>query len=78
MVTLVLDKYGKKLKSRVVSGTRSDEPTFTRLFTHDTWTYYTGKPPLDRERDEIENRSLRHSTTDGLLQPALRATVQAG
>ena len=36
------------VKSRTVSGTKSSEPSFTRLFTHETWAYYTGKPPLER------------------------------
>ncbi|KAL1528906.1 hypothetical protein AB1Y20_010228 [Prymnesium parvum] len=34
--------------SQVVSGMKTSEPSFTRLFTHETWGYYTGKPPLDR------------------------------
>ena len=31
-----------------VSGARSGEPSFTRLFNHDDWQRYTGKPPLAR------------------------------
>jgi len=31
-----------------VSGARTNEPSFTRLFTHETWASYTGKLPLTR------------------------------
>lgn len=31
-----------------VSGSRTGEPSFTRLFSHKTWTYYTGKSPIRR------------------------------
>lgn len=31
-----------------VSGLKSPEPSFTKLFTHETWAYYTGRPPLQR------------------------------
>ena len=31
-----------------ISGELSQEPSFTRLFTHDTWRQYTGRPPLNR------------------------------
>eukprot|EP00965_Chrysotila_dentata_P114443 3782682-Pleurochrysis_carterae.AAC.5 len=31
-----------------VSGSVSGEPSFTRLFTHETWSSYNGKPPLRR------------------------------
>lgn len=31
-----------------VSGIRSGEPSFTRLFDHKDWKAYTGKPPLRR------------------------------
>ena len=31
-----------------VSGGVTGEPSFTSLFTHTTWTKYTGKPPLRR------------------------------
>ena len=34
--------------TRIVSGVNSPEPSFTRLFTSDTWRYYTGRPPLTR------------------------------
>lgn len=47
-------------KSQVVSGTRSFEPSFTRLFTQDTWDSYTGKPPL--ERWILTTMTWRHST----------------
>lgn len=31
-----------------VSGTKSNEPSFTRLFTHETWLAYTDRPPRAR------------------------------
>ena len=31
-----------------VSGLKTSEPSFTRLFTHDTWADYTGRRPLTR------------------------------
>lgn len=34
--------------SLYVSGLRSSEPSFTRLFSHDTWEKYTGRRPLVR------------------------------
>lgn len=34
--------------SLYVSGLRSSEPSFTRLFSHETWEKYTGRPPLLR------------------------------
>lgn len=31
-----------------VSGSTSGEPSFTQLFTHETWSYYTGRSPFRR------------------------------
>ena len=47
MQTAMWDMIGRDPKF-YVSGLRSKEPSFTRLFTHDTWSAYTGRPPILR------------------------------
>ena len=47
MQTAMWDMIGRDPKF-YVSGLRSKEPSFTRLFTHDTWSSYTGRPPIIR------------------------------
>ena len=39
---------GRGDASKKVSGLKSSEPTFTRLFTHSTWASYTGRTALAR------------------------------
>ena len=57
-----------------VSGLASPEPSYTRLMTHETWSYYTGRPPLARWWTTILN--WRHSTVFANVWPvALIASV---
>lgn len=42
------EDFVRKGFTNVVSGRFSKEPTFTKLFTHETWDSYTGRPPLAR------------------------------
>ena len=39
---------GTFTRSRYASGISSLEPSFTRLFTHETWKRYTGRPSVER------------------------------
>ena len=52
---------------RFVSGLTSDEPSFTRLFTHETWRAYTGRPILTRWL--VILRTWRYSTVLRAVYP---------
>lgn len=58
-----------------VSGLKTPEPSFTRLFTHSTWAYYTGRPALQRWLSTA--RTWRYSTVLSNVLPVavLAATL---
>lgn len=59
-----------------VSGAISGEPSFTRLFSHDDWRYYTGKSPLRRWMRTL--LTWRYSTVLRALWPiSLSAAIWA-
>ena len=50
-----------------VSGAFTGEPSFTQLFTHETWTRYTGRSPFRRW---VRTLAAPPRSTSGITRPS--------